>query len=72
MLKQIPVSLVLAVAVLIFAEWPSVQSWGDATTLHHYVTHLLYVFAGALVGWQTSEWASSPAHISSKEAGVSS
>ena len=71
-MKQIPLTLVIAAFALIFAEWPSVQVWAEASTLHHYLNHLMYLVSGGLTGWQTSQWTHTQSQTTAREAGVSS
>ena len=71
-MKHIPSTVVFAALLIIFAEWPSVQSWSMLTPTHHYLVHGLYLLAGGLFGLQTSAWMVHPAPLSLEESGVSS
>ncbi|CAM3852814.1 hypothetical protein [Alicyclobacillus pomorum] len=56
-MRYVPSTIVVAVLALILACWPGVQAWSETGPIHHYLVHLLYLFAGALVGLQTAWWA---------------
>lgn len=73
-MKQIPSILVLAALLIIGAAWPSVQAWSDASILHHYLVHCLYLLAGGLSGLQSARWVVQTAGVGQvdEEAGVSS
>ncbi|WDL95599.1 hypothetical protein [Alicyclobacillus sp. ALC3] len=73
-MRQIPSTLVLAAVCILVAAWPSLQGWADATAVHHYLIHSLYIIAGGLVGLQTSWWVHQPASMAhvEEERGVSS
>lgn len=72
-MKQIPSTLVLAAVCILVASWPSVQTWADTASVHHYLIHGLYIIAGGLVGLQTSWWIHQPAPLAHmEESGVSS
>ncbi|MDQ0191486.1 hypothetical protein JI721_03345 [Alicyclobacillus cycloheptanicus] len=73
-MKQIPSTLVLAAVCILFASWPSVQTWADATSVHHYLIHGLYIIAGGFTGLQTSWWLHQPSAVQhvEEESGVSS
>jgi hypothetical protein len=71
--RYIPSTLVVAVLLLVFASWPSIQSWSETGLIQHYIVHTLYLFAGALVGLQTAWWVSNRSAASQlDEGGVSS
>ncbi|MBX5437166.1 MAG: hypothetical protein IRZ33_08110 [Alicyclobacillaceae bacterium] len=72
-MRQIPSTLVLAALCLIAAAWPGVQTWAEATPVHHFLSHGLYLAAGGLFGLQTARWIHQPAALRrTDEAGVSS
>lgn len=72
-MKQIPSTLVLSALCILFASWPSLQAWSDATSVHHYLTHGFYILAGGLVGLQTCWWMHAPSRIQHvEESGVTS
>lgn len=56
-MAQIPLTIVLALISIGIAEWPSVMAWSEMTSVHHALVHLLYLFAGGLVGIQIAWWA---------------
>lgn len=53
---QIPITLVIALMAIVTALWPGVASWSETSSLHHALTHGLYLLAGALVGLQIAWW----------------
>lgn len=71
-MKHIPLTIVFAALILIFAQWPSVQTWSDMTSLHHYLVHTLYLLSGGIIGWQTSRWNVRTAQQAREDAGVMS
>ncbi|WP_067932176.1 hypothetical protein [Alicyclobacillus kakegawensis] len=72
-MKQVPLTLVLMALCLVAVNWPSVQTWATATTVHHYLAHGLYLLGGACLGLQASRWLTpSPSDIVLDETGVSS
>ncbi|GMA51574.1 hypothetical protein GCM10025857_29310 [Alicyclobacillus contaminans] len=56
-MRYIPSTLVIAILSLILACWPGVQSWAETGPVQHFLTHWLYLLAGAMVGLQTARWA---------------
>lgn len=72
-MRQIPSTLVLAVLLLIAANWPGIQSWSETGQIQHYLAHALYLASGSLVGLQTALWVSRrPPLAQLDEGGVSS
>lgn len=72
-MRQIPTTLVVSALCIIFAEWPSVQSWSEITPVHHFLVHGLYLVAGGLFGLQTALWSERFSSVQSlDESGVSS
>lgn len=72
-MKYVPSTVVISVLLLIFVSWPSVEAWSNATLVHHFWVHCVYVLSGGIFGLQTARWMSSvvPASLLS-EGGVSS
>jgi hypothetical protein len=71
--RHIPSTLVIAVLLLVFASWPGIQAWAEAGTVHHYLSHFLYLVSGGLVGLQTAWWISNRLSVPQlDEGGVSS
>ncbi|KPV39902.1 hypothetical protein [Alicyclobacillus ferrooxydans] len=72
-MKYVPSTVVLAVLLLIFASWPSIETWSDLTPIHHFWVHSLYLLSGGLFGAQTSHWVTNQANLPThEERGVSS
>lgn len=72
-MKYVPITVVISALLLIFASWPSVDAWSDATLVHHFWIHCVYVLSGGVFGFQTARWMTSeiPASLLN-EGGVSS
>lgn len=73
-MKQVPLTIVMAILLLIFAVWPGVERWGALSLPHQLAIHVLYVISGALTGLQTSWWfnKTSMGYVPIEESGVSS
>lgn len=72
-MKYVPSTIVLAVLLLVFASWPSMEAWSELNAANHFLDHALFLLSGSLCGLQTARWATS-ARIAPalKESGVSS
>lgn len=72
-MRQIPSTLVLSAVCILVAAWPSLQGWAEATAVHHYLIHGLYLIGGGFLGLQTSWWLHHPPAMEHmEESGVSS
>jgi hypothetical protein len=73
MLRQIPTTIVLCLALIVIASWPTVQVWAEGSSVHHFLAHGLYLLAGGLFGLQTAWWAHSASVVThTDDTGVSS
>jgi len=73
-LKQVPLTVVVSILLLVLAAWPAIQSWAVVDATHHLLYHLLFAASGGVLGLQTAWWMhqSENTDVASDEPGVSS
>ncbi|MCL6453307.1 MAG: hypothetical protein K6T78_06695 [Alicyclobacillus sp.] len=71
-MKYVPIPMLVAAAVLVIGAWPSVEAWAEATAVHHYLVHILFLASGSLIGLQTARWSAADAPSTVVDRGVTS
>lgn len=56
-MKQVPLTLVIALVAIGTAQWPGVAAWSEVSVWHHALVHGLYLLGGGAIGIQIAIWA---------------